>query len=77
MSGDYFDRLDAELTALIGGAAHLHGRRARARRLALAARRSAVVIVLGLALAMTFISEFPASASGSAPGRTVINELRI
>jgi hypothetical protein len=66
-SGDYFDRLDSELSELIRRAAHLEGSSARMRRCAWLARRMTVAMIVGLALAVTLISEFPSSASGAGP----------
>ena len=66
-NGDYFDRLDSELTGLIRRAAHLEDSSARVRRCAWLARRATLAVVLGFALAVTLISEFPSSASGAGP----------
>jgi len=66
-SEDYFDRVDAELSELIRRAAHLDGPGARVRRCAWLARRATLAVVVGLALAVTLISEFPSSASGAGP----------
>lgn len=68
MTGDgYFERLDSELSELVRRAAHLDGASAHARRCAWVARRATLALILGLALAVTLISEFPASASGAGP----------
>jgi hypothetical protein len=68
---DYFDRLDSELAALIRRAAHLEGSSARVRRCAWLARRAGLAVIVGLALAVTLISEFPSSASGAGPRASV------
>jgi hypothetical protein len=70
-NGDYFDRLDSELSDLIRRAAHLEGSSARLRRCAWLARRATLAMVVGLALAVTLISEFPSSASGAGPRASV------
>ena len=65
MSGDFFDRLEAELAGLARQGTHLDGAAARDRRRALALiRRSAVIVIVIVALAVSLVSEFPASASG-------------
>jgi hypothetical protein len=74
-SEDYFERLDSELAGLIRRAAHLEGSSARARRCAWLARRAGLAVIVGLALAVTLISEFPSSASGAGP-RTPISAIR-
>ena len=66
-NGDYFDRLDSELAGLIRRAEHLEGPGARARRCAWLARRATLAVIVGLALAVTLISEFPSSADGAGP----------
>ncbi|HEY3775006.1 MAG TPA: hypothetical protein VGL69_18520 [Solirubrobacteraceae bacterium] len=70
-NGDYFDRLDSELSDLIRRAAHLEGSSARLRRCAWLARRATLAMIVGLALAVTLISEFPSSASGAGPRASV------
>lgn len=70
MSGDgYFDRLDAELAALTRRGAHLPGGAPglRARVALVRARRIVTALSLSVALAVTLVSEFPASAHGQAP----------
>jgi hypothetical protein len=63
MSGDFFDRLEGELSELTRQGAHLtvsgHGR--PFRRLV---RRGLVSALVAVALAASLISEFPATASG-------------
>ncbi|MFZ0385394.1 MAG: hypothetical protein WAL22_07020 [Solirubrobacteraceae bacterium] len=66
-SEDYFERLDSELAGLIRRAAHLEGSNARMHRCAWLARRAGLAVIVGLALAVTLISEFPSSASGAGP----------
>lgn len=67
MSGDFFDRLEAELGGLARQGRHLHGVAGRNRRRVMAlVRRGAVIAVLAVALAASLVSEFPASASGRA-----------
>ena len=67
MSGDFFDRLEAELGGLARQGAHLDGVAGRDRRRVVALiRRSAVIVVLAVALAASLVSEFPSSASGRA-----------
>lgn len=64
MSGDFFDRLEAELADMAHRGMHLDGA-ARGRRHAVAlVRHSLVVAALILVLAVTLVSEFPASANG-------------
>jgi hypothetical protein len=67
MSGNFFDRLEAELGGLARQGTHLDetagsGRRRFTRLM----RRSALGVVLAMALAASLVSEFPASANGSA-----------
>jgi len=64
---DYFERLDAELASLVRRAAHLEGSGARLYRCAWLARRATLAVMVGLAIAVTLISEFPSSASGAGP----------
>jgi hypothetical protein len=65
VSGDFFDRLEAELEGLARQGTHLDGVAGRDRRRAMALiRRSAVIVILVVALAASLVSEFPASASG-------------
>jgi hypothetical protein len=67
VSGDFFDRLEAELGSLARQGTHLDGVAGRDRRLVVALiRRSAVIVVLAVVLAASLVSEFPASASGRA-----------
>jgi hypothetical protein len=69
MSGDLFDRLEAELARSTREGAHLGIARARRRRrLALLAKRGAAIVALAAAMAATLVGEFPASASGQAAG---------
>jgi len=69
--GDYFERLDAELAGLVRRAAHLEAAGARVHRCAWLARRAMLAVVVGLALAVTLISEFPSSASGARPRASI------
>jgi hypothetical protein len=64
VSGDLFDRLDAELAALTRRGAHLTTADRAHRRWALLLRRGLLSAVVILALAATLVSEFPATASG-------------
>jgi hypothetical protein len=67
VSGDFFDRLEAELGGLARQGAHLDGLAGPdRRRVVTLIRRSAVVVILVVALAASLVSEFPASASGRA-----------
>jgi hypothetical protein len=66
-SEDYFERLDSELAGLVRRAAHLEGSGARVHRCAWLVRRAGLAVIVGLALAVTLISEFPSSASGAGP----------
>jgi hypothetical protein len=67
VSGDFFDRLEAELAGLARRGTHLDRVAGRDRRRVMALiRRSAVIGVLAVALAASLVSEFPASASGRA-----------
>jgi hypothetical protein len=67
VSGDFFDRLEAELGGLARQGAHLDRVAGRDRRRVVALiRRSAVIVILVVALAASLVSEFPASASGRA-----------
>ena len=67
MSGNFFDRLEAELGGLARQGAHLDGVTGRDRRRVVALiRRSAAIVALAVVLAAVLVSEFPASASGRA-----------
>jgi len=67
VSGDFFERLEAELAGLARRGTHLDGVAGRDRRRVMTLiRRSAVIAVLAVALAASLVSEFPASASGRA-----------
>ncbi|HEX3802740.1 MAG TPA: hypothetical protein VHV75_07885 [Solirubrobacteraceae bacterium] len=66
MSGDFFDRLEAELGGLTRQGTHLDGAAGRNRRLVALIRHSVVIAVLAIVLAASLVSEFPASASGRA-----------
>jgi hypothetical protein len=64
MSRNFFDRLEADLGGLARRGTHLD-ESARHRRGAVAlVRRGAVMVFLIVALTASFVSEFPASASG-------------
>lgn len=65
MTGNFFDRLEAELGTLARQGAHLDRVTGRdRRRVMLLIRRSAVIVVLAIVLAASLASEFPASAGG-------------
>jgi hypothetical protein len=67
VSGDFFDRLEAELGGLARQGSHRDGVAGSDRRRVTAlVRRSAVIVILVVALAGSLVSEFPASASGRA-----------
>ena len=66
MNGDFFDRLDAELSALTGDGAHLARGEREHRRWSRLMRRGAVSALVTVALAATLVSEFPSTASGHA-----------
>jgi hypothetical protein len=67
VSGDFFDRLEAELGGLTRQGAHLDRVAGRDRRRVVALiRRSAVIVILVVALAASLVGEFPASARGRA-----------
>jgi hypothetical protein len=66
MSGDFFDRLGTDLADLTRQGAHLDGPRGAHRRLGRLIRRGAAIAGLTMALAVSLVSEFPASASGHA-----------
>jgi hypothetical protein len=67
MSGDFFDRLEAELGGLARQGSHLDRAAVSGRHHTFALiRRGAVIVVLAVALAGSLISEFPASANGRA-----------
>jgi hypothetical protein len=67
VSGDFFDRLEAELGDLARQGTHLDGVAGRDRRRVVALiRRCAVIVILVVALAASLVGEFPASASGRA-----------
>jgi hypothetical protein len=74
MSGDLFERLDADLAQLVHDGAHLSPAIRRGRRIRLLARRGAVVVALAFVLAASLVSEFPASAGGhpAAPVAAVV-----
>jgi hypothetical protein len=67
VSGDFFDRLEAELGGLARQGTHLDGVAGRDRRPVVALiRRSAVIVTLVVTLAASLVAEFPASAGGCA-----------
>jgi hypothetical protein len=67
VSGDFFDRLEAELGSLARQGTHLDGVAGRDRRRVVALiRRSAVMVILVVVLAASLVTEFPAAASGRA-----------
>jgi hypothetical protein len=65
MSGNFFDKLELDLAALTREGTHLE-RSARNQRLRVVAliRRSAMIVILAVALAASVASEFPAVANG-------------
>jgi hypothetical protein len=72
MSGDFFDQLDAELAELTREGAHLCDQeRSRCRRGRLL-RRGAVSALVVVAMAVSLVSEFPASASGRAQATSAL-----
>ena len=66
MSGDFFDRLDAELAELAHQGAHLTAGQRAHRRWSRLVRRGVVSALVAVALAASLVSEFPATASGHA-----------
>ena len=64
MSGDFFDRLDAQLAELTRQGAHLTADQRAHRRWSRLARRGVVSGLVAVALAASLVSEFPATASG-------------
>lgn len=67
MSGNFFDRLEAELGGLARQGTHLdQATGAGRRRFTRLVRRGVLGAVLAVALAASLVSEFPASANGSA-----------
>jgi hypothetical protein len=65
---DFFTQLEAELGTLTRDGMHLGEPGARGRRrLIMLIKRGAVVVALAAALAVSFDSEFPATAHGYAP----------
>lgn len=64
MSGDFFDRLDAELAELTCQGAHLSAGDSVCRRAGRLARRGVAFALVAVTLAAALVSEFPASASG-------------
>ena len=66
MSGDFFERLGTDLAGLTRQGAHLNRPRGAHRRLGRLIRRGAAIAGLTVALAVSLVSEFPASASGHA-----------
>jgi hypothetical protein len=67
MNIDFFTQLEAELGGLTHDGAHLGDASARKRRrLAVLVRRGIAIVTLAIALAASFDSEFPATASGRA-----------
>ncbi len=66
MSGDFFDRLDAELAGLTREGAHLTVGTGLFRRAGRLVRRGVAFALVAVSLAAALVSEFPASASGHA-----------
>lgn len=66
MSRDYFDRLGTDLAELTRRGAHVNGPHGARRRLGRLIRRGAAIAGLTVVLAVSLVSEFPASASGHA-----------
>jgi hypothetical protein len=67
VTGNFFDRLEAELAGLARQGTHLDDAGRDRRRVVARIRRSAVIVVLIAALAASLVAEFPASARGRAP----------
>jgi hypothetical protein len=67
MSGNFFDRLEAELGGIAREGTHLDETTgAGRRRVTRLMRRGLLGAALAMALAASLVSEFPASANGSA-----------
>jgi hypothetical protein len=68
VSGDFFDRLEAELAGLTRQGSHVDGAAAGPdrRRLGALIRRGAAIAGLVVALAASLVGGFPESASGRA-----------
>jgi uncharacterized integral membrane protein len=65
VSGDFFDRLEADLAGLARHGTHIEMTVDRARRRVVTLfRRGAVILLLAVVLATSLVSEFPASANG-------------
>lgn len=64
MSGDFFDRLEVELADMARRGMHLDGAARDRRHAVVLVRHSLVIAALVLVLAVTLVSEFPASANG-------------
>jgi hypothetical protein len=73
MSDGYFDRLESELAALTGRGAHLDGTPRRAALVAARTRRATAALLVVLLLAVSFVSEFPAVASGRPPAVAAVH----
>jgi hypothetical protein len=68
MSGDFFDRLDAELAELTRQGAHLSSARRERRRRWISLRRGLASGLAIVALAVALAGEFPSAAGGHPPG---------
>jgi hypothetical protein len=73
MSDGYFDRLESELAGLTGRGAHLDGTPRRVALVAARSRRATAALLVALLLAVSFVSEFPAVASGRSPAVAAVH----
>jgi membrane-associated PAP2 superfamily phosphatase len=77
MSGDFFDRLDAELAELTRQGAHLSVDAGIFRRAGRLLRRGVAFALVAVSLAAALVSEFPASASGHAHAPPALTAQRL
>lgn len=77
MSGDFFDRLDAELAELTRQGAHLAVEAGVFRRAGRLVRRGLAFALVAVSLAAALVSEFPASASGHAQAARALTAQRL
>jgi hypothetical protein len=77
MRSDFFDELEGELADLTRQGAHLGGGEHSHRRHAQVVRRGVVGALLVVALAVSLVSEFPASASGHAQAARALIAVRL
>jgi hypothetical protein len=73
MSDGYFDRLESELAGLTGRGAPLEGTPRRVAVVAARTRRATAALLLALLLAVSFVSEFPAVATGRPPAVAAVH----